>query len=145
MNLAEAIPAAGVDTNKELIALTLVTVGGWIGLIINSRLDTRRDRSGRDEVKSELVTEVQGQVVNGHRDFPPLRVDVDKLLSGMEILTTKVDGLTGLARSHGRDINGLREDLGELRGEVRDGRQEHFALERRTDAFIKRVRLNDAD
>jgi hypothetical protein len=55
-----------------------------------------------------------------------------------------VDGLIGLVRSHGKDINGLRDEMGELRGEVREGRREHDELESRTNAFIKHVRNNDA-
>lgn len=132
---------AHVHNNYELIGLVLVLVSSWIGLLLKDWLDRRRHR--RDllaqlEGVKEQLNEVKGQVVNGHANKPPLRVDIDSVLSGLHLVSDNVDGLTNLVRAHGKDIKGITEDVGQLRDEVRDVRTDQLALERRAIAFARR-------
>ena len=55
-------------------------------------------RNGRNIKRvSEQVSGVTAQVVNGHADAPPLRVDLDRAIHAIEQL--------------GRDVQALRKDL----------------------------------
>jgi hypothetical protein len=73
----------------------------WIGLVvigaavIPSLFAARNGRNIRRV--SEQVSGVTAQVVNGHADAPPLRVDLDRAITAIEQL--------------GRDVHGLRTDL----------------------------------
>jgi uncharacterized protein YhaN len=136
-----------VDTNKELIALILLVISGWIGLGIKAVVDTRLNRRTAQESSEtrkkvgeigEVVDAVQGQVVNGHADAPPLRADLDRVIAGVELLGEKLSGLTSLVLSHGDDIRGMRKDMSELRGEFRDTRSQQTDFEGRVQSFVKR-------
>lgn len=157
----DPVSPSGVDTTYELGALLIIILGSWAGIFIKDFIDRRRDRQAHlenistitSEVRKnhdlflgeitdvkEKLSQVQGQVVNGHSDAPPMRADIDSVLLGVNLLSEKVEGLTDLVRNHGKDISGVREDVGQLREEVRDVRHDHGTLERRMLTWTKRQR-----
>jgi hypothetical protein len=162
--LAEGVDTmnpSGVDTAIELGAMLLIILGSWVGIFIKDYIDRRRDRAAHREnvfaITSEVkknhdlfvseisevkdkISQVQGQVVNGHSDAPPMRADIDSVLIGVNLLAEKVEGLSDLVRNHGKDISGVRDDVGQLREEVRDVRHDHGTLERRILTWAKRER-----
>ena len=86
----------------SLGGLALVTVGGWVTAWL-----MRRDQRALHG-KVDTVTE---QVKNSHKTN--LREDVDLVGAGVELGN-------GLLVSLVRDVGGMREDFGNLRGEVRE-------------------------
>lgn len=141
MNLADATPIpVGVDTHYELLALVILTVSGWIGLFIKSWLDSRQVKRTSDSVAKmrAAVSEVQGQVVNGHKGAPPLRADIDQLRAWIKDIRTSQIGHgkdTALLRE---DISLLRADFGNLHREVQRMARDQADFERRVAEFAAR-------
>ena len=76
--------------------------------------------------KTEAIHE---QTVNTHDTN--MRDDLDEIRDMVKVISARqID--------QGRDIRGLRTDVGELRGEDRDARAAHDDLVRRLNAFIRR-------
>lgn len=93
------------------VAIPAVAAGipGWISLW--------RSRSVAPDLAEtkDSVAAVRDQVQNGHADRK-LRDDVDRVLAGLGDIMDKQD-------HQGRDIRGLRDDMGQMRGELRDERE----------------------
>lgn len=73
----------------------------WIGLVVIMAASVPSVFAARNHKNiqkvSEQVSGVSAQVINGHADSPPLRVDLDRAIHAIEQL--------------GRDVQALRKDL----------------------------------
>lgn len=87
-----------------IIAVPALAAGipGWINLWHNRSVPSQ-------------VAEVREQVQTEHADRK-LRDDLDRVLERLGDIGAKQD-------DHGRDIRGLRNDMGQMRGELRDERE----------------------
>lgn len=106
--------AAGISEPTTVIGLAgllIVTVGGWVKSWIEGK------RHGDD------IRKIRDQVQNGHAETN-LRDDLDSLKS---MLTEQT-----------KDIRGLRQDIGGLRGELREERQARSELERAVERINRR-------
>lgn len=111
-------------------------------------------RSTRSQIKdvSDMLCDVKGSTdiarTELRNDRPPeqnLRNQIDHLQRQNEILTelvkgqnTVLDEIRSRQNGHGRDIRGIRADVGQLRGEDRVIKDEHDDLVRRLNGFIRR-------
>ena len=77
------------------------------------------------------INRVDGQVTNGHgaEGSPNLRDDID------DVKTMLAD--------HGRDIRGIRQDIGDLRGELRDERSDRIRGDQERAVEHQAERLED--
>lgn len=85
----------------------------------------RKGRQRRDQDRAVLDV-VRDNVQNGHPD--PLRADLDRQFASLH---TRLD-------EQGRDIRGIRTDVGGIRGDAREDRTNLADLERRVQIFVKR-------
>ncbi|QDF19324.1 DUF2746 domain-containing protein [Mycolicibacterium fortuitum] len=129
---ASQLPA----NNIGLVGLVILTVGGWVTAWINGR----NHRSEVRDIKGD-VGDVKQQVQNSHNTN--LRDDLDKVKqsqedmkrmvesveAGMHLLSQQMGDLHRYATSQGRDIGGIREDVGAMRGEIRRDRTAREAFE----------------
>ena len=103
----------------------------WIGLVlvtvtaIPSWFSARNHR-GINEIRTQNEA-IKGQVINGHAEAPPLRQDLDRVISSLDALGKDVRGLRSDLTAEG---NIRRQQFGELRSDLdyRTGkhrRQEH--------------------
>ncbi|ORA24882.1 hypothetical protein BST13_33435 [Mycobacterium aquaticum] len=91
------------------------------------------------------VKVVRGEVKNDHPDDENMRDQLDRMEQQNKLLVQLVESQGVILQEvqerqddHGRDIRGLRTDMGVLRGEDRDIKREHTDLVRRLNAFIRR-------
>jgi len=146
--------ANGIDTGYELLALIIVIVG-WIAAdqIRTKREDRKRaeqERRMRDQHQAmrreigtvrEAVELVSGQVINGHGNAPTsLREDLDRVISSLSNIGTKVDGLTNLVRSHGTAIESLHESVSIIQRGLLTAQERHNALADQFADLVKKPR-----
>lgn len=154
MTLAEVLHAAaeqfdpsdGIDLLGMLIVIIPSTVSailaGWVGILTVK--GQRRGRERREEDREVLddmagkVDVVKREVRNDHGDDQNLRDQIDRMEQALTDLTGVVEEVRGRQIHHGRDIGGIRADVGELRGADRDARADHDDLVRRLNSFIRR-------
>lgn len=101
------------DTWIGLAGVALVQVGTLTALLIQQR------RSNRD------LGDVKDQVQNSHTTN--LRDDIDGMKRSVEALVDIP-----------RDIRGIREDIGGMRGELREEREARLNLQHQVDAALRR-------
>ncbi|WP_142282890.1 DUF2746 domain-containing protein [Mycobacterium aquaticum] len=115
----------------------------------------RSTRSQIDKVGAD-VKAVKRQVNNDHPEEENLRDQLDRMEAAQKAerasreaaqkrTDEKLDELNRRQAEmrerqidHGQDISGIRDDVGSLRGEDRQIKQEHTDLVRRLNAFIRR-------
>lgn len=117
------------DNGTGLIGLLIIGLPSTIAATLSGWALVRQKRIEAG------VQATNKQVVNGHADADPLRKDLDTKFAQ---LGSKIDGLDGLVRTQGRDIGGIREDVGMIRGEAREDRQNLAQLEGRIAKFVRR-------
>lgn len=123
-------PDDGIDLAGMLIVALPATIAA-IGTVIVGGLTVRGQRAGRARArKIDAKTDaIHEQTVNTHNTN--MRDDLDEIRDMVKVISARqID--------QGRDIRGLRTDVGELRGEDRDARAAHDDLVRRLNAFIRR-------
>lgn len=138
MSLVEAFRTAAEmyepDDTVGLLGLLIIglpAILAAIGTIVIGVLTVRGQRAGRARArKIDAKTEaIHEQTVNTHDTN--MRDDLDEIRDMVKVISARqID--------QGRDIRGLRTDVGELRGEDRDARAAHDDLVRRLNAFIRR-------
>jgi len=88
----------------------------WIGLVLIAVAAVPSYFAARNH---QTIKKIEGQVVNGHKDAPPLRADLDKAITAIESLAHDVHGLrTDLAMEEDRrrqQIDELRKDVDRMR------------------------------
>lgn len=131
------------DTLIGLAALVIVTVS----TLVTARITARQRAIGSD------VTAVRGQVENGHAEVN-LREQLDTMQQQIASLGTATAAVEQkITRLHGatrdtlddvqRDIRGIRQDVGGIRGELRDERTARSAADREMERRV--VRLEHPD
>ena len=138
MSLVEAFRTAAEmyepDDTVGLLGLLIIGLPATlaaIGTIVIGVLTVRGQRAGRARArKIDAKTEaIHEQTVNTHDTN--MRDDLDEIRDMVKVISARqID--------QGRDIRGLRTDVGELRGEDHDARAAHDDLVRRLNAFIRR-------
>ncbi|OCB42130.1 hypothetical protein A5721_28895 [Mycobacterium vulneris] len=140
MTLAEVIrtaseqldPSDGIDLLGMLIVIIPSTIAA-IGTVVVGVLTVRGQKKGaaRAGQIDAKTNEIHEQTVNDHGAKSNMRDDIDEIRELVkDISDRQVD--------QGRDIRGLRTDIGELRGEDRSARSAQAEFERRVHAFIRR-------
>lgn len=140
MTLAEVLhsaaeqfdPSDGIDLAGMLIVAAPAIIAA-IGTIVVGVITVRGQKKGAARAgKIDAKTnEIHEQTVNDHITKSNLRDDIDEIRDLVKVMSDRqVD--------QSRDIRGLRQDVGELRGEDRAARTEHDDLVRRLNAFIRR-------
>lgn len=123
-------PDDGIDLAGMLIVALPATIAA-IGTVIVGVLTVRGQKAGRTRArKIDAKTDaIHEQTVNTHNTN--MRDDLDEIRDTVKVISARqID--------QGRDIRGLRTDVGELRCEDRDARAAHDDLVRRLNAFIRR-------
>lgn len=59
----------------------------WIGLVVIAAAAIPSVLAARNH---KSLGEIKGQVVNGHKDSPPLRADIDRVIQAVDDLTEDV-------------------------------------------------------
>jgi hypothetical protein len=92
------------DNTLDLISQALLILGGLAIAIVPSWFAARTHR----EMKSTQTTvgQVRDQVVNGHEGAPPLRADLDRVITAIDRLA--------------RDVSAIRRDLADEETRRRD-------------------------
>lgn len=73
----------------------------WIGFVLIACAAVPAFFSARNH---QGIKKIQDQVVNGHKDAPPLRQDLDKVIEKLSETSDKVDSI-------GRSVDGLRAEI----------------------------------
>lgn len=140
MTLAEVLRTAAEQFNPDdgidLVGMLIVASPGIIaaiGTIILGVVTVRGQRRGRARQKqdSENIRVIRGEVKNDHPDNTNLRDDLDEVRELMKDMSDR-------QISYGYDIRGIRQDVGQLRGEIREDRGDLAKLERRVVDFTRR-------
>ena len=118
------MPFVNVDDWKDVAAILIIVVGGWVSTFITLRRGQKRAHRSHDDLNAK-VQGIKDQVVNGHNT--PLRQDMDDMRDTL-----------GLIRD---DIRGIRTDINDIRGELRTERTDLLDLE---DRFNKSRRHRNA-
>lgn len=153
------------DDTTDLIGLALIygfpsliaAIAGTATAVITVRgqrkgKDKRQeDRAVLDEVSKKVtdvttdVKAVRRQVNNDHPEEENLRDQMDYMQRQNDLLTDLIKGQNTVLEEiksrqddHGRDIRGIRTDVGQLRGSDRVIKEEHDDLVRRLNGFIRR-------
>lgn len=89
----------------------------WIGLVLIIIALIPVVYSNRKGIKK-----IQDQVVNGHKDSPPLRADLDKVMATIAQIDSKVDSISHTVASIRSDLveeeNRRRASIKELRDDL---------------------------
>lgn len=138
MTLAEVLRTAsevGYNPDDGIDILGLIIIWGvpTLGTVIVGWLTVRGQIKGvaRARKIDAKTDEIHEQTVNDHGSKSNLRDDIDEI---RELLKDMSDRQV----DQSRDIRGLRQDVGELRGEDREARAAQVDFERRVNAFIRR-------
>ena len=140
MTLAEALTSAAEQFNPDdgidlagMFIVALPSIIAAVGVIILNVITVRGQKRGRARAKrtDAKTDEIHEQTVNDHRGRSNMRDDLDEIRDMVKEVSDRQIGQT-------RDIRGLREDVGELRGEDRAAHANHADLVRRLNAFIRR-------
>lgn len=101
--------------------------------------------SAKVDVVRQDVQVVRGEVKNDHPDNENLRDQLDRMEHQNKLLTNMVVAQGAMLQEiqdrqddQGREIRGLRQDVGGLHGEDRAAQSAHNDLVRRLNAFIRR-------
>lgn len=124
-----------VDSYWDLAGLLIVGLVVVTSAVVPAWIAARRTQSLHSD-----VTAMKKQVVNGHGDTPDqnMRVQMDRIEAKQELMAQQVGEVRDWQVEHGRDLRGLRQDVGVLRGEDRTAQAAHDDLVRRINAFIRR-------
>ncbi|SRX93547.1 hypothetical protein MSP7336_01785 [Mycobacterium shimoidei] len=118
----------------ELAGLLITNIFAVVAIWLHQHFQVGKVDKKVDQV-CEHTGEIRQQVHNTHPMQPNLRDDIDYL---KRVVTNVAD----VQVDHGRDIRGLRQDLGGLRGELRDEREtrrrEVELLSRKVDEYRER-------
>mgnify|MGYP002782238016 CR=1 FL=1 len=104
-----ANPPVGESWQAVVISL-IVTVGGLAGVVVKQFFDSKK------------LSDVKEQVTNGGSNLAATVGDVKKMLTEQR-----------------KDVHGIRQDIGDLRGEVRDERQARLELARAIEDRLKHL------
>lgn len=146
------------DDTTDLIGLALIyaapalvaAVAGVATAVITVRGQSKgKERREKDMAVlkdvSANIQAVKRQVNNDHPEEDNLRDQMDRVERQNELLTELIQGqntvlgeIKSRQNDHGRDIRGIRTDVGQLRGEDRIMKEEHDDLVRRLNGFIRR-------
>ena len=116
------------------LAAIIAAIAGCSALVVA----IRGRRAGDDGRK--LLGEIHRQAVNDHTEpgCPNLRDQVDAIQQAQKLNKGQLEEIRRYQVRQGRDISGIRDDFGGLRGALRADRSELRDLERRINAFIDR-------
>lgn len=124
------------DSWLDLLAYVIIGIPATIAAVATIRGQHKgkerwkRDREDVVEIRDN-AREIHEQTVNDHAAKSNMRDDIDEIRE-------LVKDMSDRQIAYGRDIRGIRADVGELRGADRDARTEHDDLVRRLNAFIRR-------
>lgn len=148
MNLVEALRTAAEvynpDDTTDLIGLALIFVVpasiAAVASIVGAVITVRGQRKGAARWKGDrkMLTDVHRQAVNDHPPDQNLREQIDRMEAKQDLLGNQVGEVRQWQVEHGRDMRGVREDLGAMRGELRTDRGNLSDLETRINGFIRR-------
>lgn len=145
-------PVVNIDDWYDLAAIGFLTVGGWVTTLITVWWGQRRHNDSVTDVKKD-VTAVKGdvgairtQVENSHQTN--LRNDIDKLArliesntQTTELVSRQLGEVKQHVITHGKDIGGLRDEVGDVRGELRQERRnrekDNEELQRKIDGLAQ--------
>lgn len=103
----------------------------WVGLVLIAVAAVPAFISAKN---AERIKSIQNQVVNGHKDAPNLREDLDKVISSLAENSVKVDLISN-------GLNGLRDELVYEEERRRSSIVELRAdLDRRLDSLAQRIK-----
>lgn len=109
-----------------------------------ARTDRIRQKRVVDELRSDVLV-VRDQVRNDHPEKPNMRDDIDEVKGALtdfrdtlKDFREALEGVHGKLDEQGRDVRGIRQDVGIVRGELRETRKDHRDLERRVVDFSRR-------
>jgi len=125
-------PSDGIDLAGMLIVAAPAIIAA-IGTIVVGVITVRGQKKGAARAgKIDAKTnEIHEQTVNDHGMKSNMRDDIDEIRELVkDISDRQVD--------QGRDIRGLRKDVGELRGEDRTAAEAQREFERRVQAAFRR-------
>lgn len=140
MSLAEVLHAAAElyqpDDTMGLLGLVVVNAAAIIaavGTIVVGVITVRGQKKGAARAgKIDAKTnEIHEQTVNDHATKSNMRDDIDEIRE-------LVKDISDRQISQGRDIRGLRTDVGELRGEDRAAARAQREFEERVQAAFRR-------
>lgn len=116
-----------------LAGLAILAIAGMVGAAITARAAHKSVTKVGEQVADVQikVSAVKDQVQNDHPISPNLRDDLDEIRDLIKDMRDR-------QADQGRDIRGMRQDMGEMRGEAREDRHNLSDLEVRLNAFIRR-------
>ena len=147
MTLAEVLRTAAEQFNPDdgidLAGMLIVASPGIIaavGTIILGVITVRGQRKGKERWKGDrkMLNDVHRQTVNDHPEEENMREQLDRMEQQQRALRGDVHEVRARQIDQGRDIGGIRDDVGGLRGEQRDDRGNLRDLETRINGFIRR-------
>lgn len=144
MTLAEVLhtaaeqfnPDDGIDLVGMLIAglpASLPAIAALIVVIRGQRRGVRRWKGDR-----QLLNDVHRQTVNDHPEEENMREQLDRIERKQNALHGDVSEMRKRQIDQGRDIGGIRTDVGELRGADRDAARNQREFEQRVQAAFRR-------
>jgi hypothetical protein len=90
-----------------------IVVNLWVGIVVIAVAAIPGYMAARKNHRG--IKEIRDQVINGHADAPPLRSDLDRVISSLAALTQDVQGLR---RDLADEENRRRDHIAELRDEL---------------------------
>ena len=125
-----------IDNAWAFLAVLVVTVANLTVVIVGQRRGRARWRRDR-----ELIRDIHHEAVNAHggRSGPNMRDQIDRSESSQQTVAQQAKELRHWLGDQARDIAGIRQDIGGLRGEQRDTARELAEHRRETREFEDRV------
>lgn len=122
-----------------VLSVAVATAGVPVWISNHKATKTERARN------TKTLEAIRHQVENDHGDDENMRDQIDRIEARQNDLAQLFESLGIILKEikdrqddHGRDIRGMRDDMGGLRGEDRDIKKDHSDLVRRINAFIRR-------
>lgn len=103
------MPFVNVDDWKDVAAILIIVIGGWVSTFITLRRGQKRAHRSHDDLNAK-VDGIKDQVVNGHQI--PLRQDIDEMRGVLGVIRDELHIIRRDIRSVHSDMSGIREELG---------------------------------
>ena len=121
------------DNTIDLLGLLILGLPASLPAVAALIVVVRGQRHHRDTLRDvqDQVSVVRREVKNDHPDDSNLRDQLDRMDVRLDEAIALVRDIHEQQIGHGRDIRGIRTDVGELRGEARTLRADQRDHERR--------------